>query len=433
MFRTLDSNLAPTFDLDVEVRGSCFPRRIGCGRAEAADPTAPVLVDTGIGGPTVTAEGTVGPYDYLVLEGSSASVTTYLQDNAFDVTEALAPALAPYTASSGRFLAIRLRKDADVGDIAPLGFRYPGTVASIPIQLTAIAAARDMGVQVHVFGAHRAVPENYHHVVVDEAAIDWFDGGSNYYDVVARAVDQAGGHRFVTEFAGDPSRLEGTLWGWRQVVADEMAEAAVAGDFQVWQDGLSRLGMPADESVRYALEGFVDATGQLDPASDLSLLQDQVEERLFAPRRRAEALFEHPWVTRMATTLDPSEMTLDPLFVLDPLLTAQVDNERAADLVVDCRGSRTSRNARRELILEDGRSYRLDQASMDPVWAETDNVALRIEDLTGAEPVVLVDNDDVAARASEELAGRGCSGAALPTGAFGGLALVGLLGARRRR
>lgn len=56
------------------------------------------------------------------------------------------------------------------------------------------------------------MPDNYLHVTINEAAIDSFNGGANYDDVITRAADEAGGHAFATDFSGSTAPFRGLLW-----------------------------------------------------------------------------------------------------------------------------------------------------------------------------------------------------------------------------
>ena len=58
-----------------------------------------------------------------------------------------------------------------------------------PLRPTAVAAQPDMGILVHLLGPSRAVPINYSHVQINEAAIDWVGGGQN----MPVSPDQLGG------------------------------------------------------------------------------------------------------------------------------------------------------------------------------------------------------------------------------------------------
>ena len=86
------------------------------------------------------------------------------------------------------------------------------TQAGIPIQLTSIAALLDMPVDVYVFSDARVVPKSYLHVEVNDLAVNWTTGGSNYDDVITRAADEAGGQAFATGFAGDSTIVGGQIW-----------------------------------------------------------------------------------------------------------------------------------------------------------------------------------------------------------------------------
>ena len=84
----------------------------------------------------------------------------------------------------------------------PSPLTYAAEVPGIPIRLTAVATEPDLGILAYVLGEHRAVPTNYLHVQINEAAIDWFFGGFNYANIVTQAANEAGGQAFVTEYAG---------------------------------------------------------------------------------------------------------------------------------------------------------------------------------------------------------------------------------------
>ncbi|MCA9573705.1 MAG: hypothetical protein KC656_37995, partial [Myxococcales bacterium] len=131
----------------------------------------------------------------------------------------------------------------------------------------------------------------------------------------------------------------------------------------------------------------------------------------------------------------PAEMTLDPIFVINPDLPQVVSNQRQADLLVDCRGSRTSSNARFQLLLEDGRAYDAGKGTLDLSGVSTRDThdALIIEQLAASgPPVVLVDHtEDVMDGADPSREGRGCTASPVMPGIA--LGLLALLGLRRRR
>src|SRR5262249_21374216 len=94
----------------------------------------------------------------------------------------------------------------------PVVVKYASDLPMIPITLTSVAAQPDMGIQVWLLGAGRAIPRNYAHTILDDAQIDWFNGARNYTDVVVRATREAAGrHTFVTEYAGPSNVMVGLL------------------------------------------------------------------------------------------------------------------------------------------------------------------------------------------------------------------------------
>jgi hypothetical protein len=78
----------------------------------------------------------------------------------------------------------------------------------VPLRLTRIAATQNMGVLVYVFGDTRAVPEKYASITVNDKDVRFIPdsfGPTNYRTLVGKAADAAGGHGFITEFAGPPT------------------------------------------------------------------------------------------------------------------------------------------------------------------------------------------------------------------------------------
>src|SRR5262249_19573934 len=75
-------------------------------------------------------------------------------------------------------------------------------------------AQPDMGIQVWMLGAGRAIPRNYYHTLINDALLDWANAAKNYNDVIIAATKEAEGrHTFVTEYAGSASVMRGALGG----------------------------------------------------------------------------------------------------------------------------------------------------------------------------------------------------------------------------
>jgi hypothetical protein len=443
LFAQLRSATAPQHVLTATVDGHCrepfepermFPElkdyEMAPGDAVASAP-----------GVSVVDSAPVGPYDTVTLQArSEADLLEWLEEHDYDIPDGIDGALAPYIAEDAYFVALRLQKGQDLGDLAPLGLRYAGTRAMIPVQLTSISASPDMPLVVNVLSSARAVPESYLHVQINDAAVDWWQGGDNYRDVVSEAADEAGGHAFVTDYHG-PSGVVPTLF-------DEggFDEAVLRQSTSFWafvQDARAQL--PATADVQGFLSGELMVLVGRDFDADVAT--DLVLERLVAPLKQAQALLDRPLLTRMTSSLDAAEMTVDPVFVLNRDMVGPVRARRDATYTWRCGNGRSSEKAPRSLTLADGRAieipsegwFRDNGGTEFEYIAELGRTRAKIIERTGAhgQPEVLVDHtaalfDQV--RAHNQALDRGlvCDGTGGAGAAGGGLA-VGLVAALGRR
>lgn len=433
------------------------------------------------GGVSVVRKGLVGPYETVTLQAAdSTALISWLQANQFFVPDSLDPVLAPYLSSDGYFVALRLAKDKDAGDIEPLVMRYAGDMASIPIQLTSIAATPDMRLRVYVLGEHRAVPESYLHVKLNHLAIDWWNNGANLDDAITAAADEAGGHAFFTDYSGDTELLQNRVFRdqWDTPDWASLADAnAVIGEMVTYglpvtdelliglladHLGLPESGDPGVDVVDvincYGGGGYYGSTGshpadcyqsELDQTGfDVALFAQDLEDVVLEPRRRVNALFaQWPTVSRMTSSVSPVEMTVDPTFVFNPDM-GPVDQNRFADEIWFCTDGDMSQSIR-ELHLADGRiltlptgEYLSQRGLTEFEWVQLEGLnvpAAAFIERTGAsgQPEVVVDNSQLLADQLAELEGdddakKGC-GCAQSPGHAGWLALLPLAAVIRRR
>jgi hypothetical protein len=161
----------------------------------------------------VVGEGSVGPYDYDIIqvamqvEDKAAVALQWLSDNGYQQPPQTAELLGAYLDDNKNLIAFRLNKSADVGSIRPVVLRYDLEHSKIPLRPTAVAAAPDMGIMTWVVAPARVVPMNYRHAIINEAAVDWVTGGSNYNAVVTQAANEGDGQAFVTEDARATTNL----------------------------------------------------------------------------------------------------------------------------------------------------------------------------------------------------------------------------------
>jgi hypothetical protein len=374
IFRQLQSATQPFFFLEwPEDGGDCgfFPRVTMAEDAASGEEQRDV---------EVVSEGRVGPYQTAVITSDdSEAIITWLTDNGYQLGELGAELLAPYVDEGLLFLALRLAPDQAAGDLQPIALTYPGDQPMIPIRLTAVATAPDLGVLVWVLGEERAIPANYLHVQINEALIDWFNGGFNYPAVVAQAADEAGGQSFATDYAGSPRIMEDRLF---QEGRFDLEALRGIGDPARFLETLLRQGFPRDAQMQSLLrrhipippavleEGILQVVfggdrqeydrivedGQLETIAETAFynnigafeewtgdlvfdpdaLADELEAIVVTPLREGQELFaRHRYLTRLFTTLSADEMTVDPVFSFNPDLP-EVNNFRTAKARFEC-------------------------------------------------------------------------------------------------
>ena len=373
LFRQLQFATQPFFVLDWREDPECGFGPPVFAAAEGADDATRRDVD-------VVSEGQVGPYQTAVISSEDAgAIVEWLEENGYELGDLGVELLTPYVEGDFLFLALKLAPDRDVGDLQPIALEYPSVEPMIPIQLTAVATEPDLGVLVWILGEERAIPKNYLHVRINEALIDWFNFGFNYQDVVTRAADEAGGQAFATDYAGASSIMENALY-WedrfdldalrRQEhpvdVIDELLFQGFPRDDQMQALLRRRIPMPAsvleegvlevvfrgdrEEYDKAAEEGRLDAIAEIsfynnmraydefleDLVFDLDALIADLDAIIVTPLRESQELFEqHPYMTRLYTTLSAEEMTIDPAFSFNPDLP-EVSNLRRADARFEC-------------------------------------------------------------------------------------------------
>ena len=457
LFNTLAFQTGPVFSLNIVDEGKCREGNLFRGNLEFALDSGVALSDDGV---DVVDLKQVGPYDTAVLQAADTSeLMAWLGDNGYDLPQGVEDLLTPYAADGAYFLALKLSKNKDTGDIAPIGFRYSSTKVAIPIQLTSVAAAPDMRVETYVFGEHRVVPESYLHVKINDAAVNWWNGGQNYAKVITKAANEAGGHAFATDFAGSPEFMIGQLWSEGRLDQDQLETSTNAAS---WLDEV-RFQIPVNNTLLDVIETHIDLPAGVDPADfyncpdcydgwknqpfDGVAATADLWEFVVEPLQTAEALFEHPTLSRMTSSLDAVEMTVDPVFVQNPDM-GDVSQTHQATLVYECNGRKRDK-ARRRLELTDGRAISLPSenwfAKNDTTEfafiKELGGINAQIIEKTGAsgQPEIIDDYTGYLAQQTDEfnqsvrsMLGCGCASTGGPSGGFFGLVLAALCLRRRR-
>jgi hypothetical protein len=342
------------------------------------------------GGVQVISREAIGPYDRAILSAESvADLREWLDEQEFQIPDELDPKFQPYIEAGAVFVVIKLLPGNDSGDIVPLNLTFPGTRPTIPIIPTAVAATPDMGIIVHVLDSARAIPVNYRHVQINEAAIDWPNGGSNYADVVAQAADEAGGRAFTTDYAGPhDGRVSDVLTPYTDRQLDAVAQTGMLFDLlNVIPDrtnpdfqriAASFVTVPDDVS-RSDFFRCVQCYDVEDSPVDGAAVAERLREEVNPAYESLGAIFGRlPYITRLYTTLSADEMDLDPIFSVNPDME-DVSNIHVAEADVSCddNGEITVE----VITLEDGRTY--NAADATPTQRQ-EGETVRGEDLPAA-------------------------------------------------
>lgn len=478
VFGVMKERAGIRFELTMTYDGNCmYPPMSAESGGVRGDATSDA--DDGV---TVITQSQVGPYDYAILQATDTlALFDWLGANDYVIPATAAPLVEPYVLMGDEmhFVAFKLQKDRTVGEIAPVVLKYDDDQPMIPIQLTAIATQPNLGVTVGLLGDARAVPENYLHVLINDARIDWLSGGSNYDALIDDAMDEAGGQAFTTEFAGSSDRFAGAFYAEGQMETEQLS---LTGDPVAFFDLVRNEGFTADSQLLDILGRCIPlpaslAAAGVDQRSFLNNLEayraelagqpfdaeacaNELEASIVAPLRHAQELFDRvPYFTRLHTSLSAEEMTVDPVFAFNSEM-GDVDNVHRASAVMVCDNNGDYNAVPIVVTLADGREVLTSYSASSQLDAMPGAAAVEQTGATGA-PVAVARTDgrnpvtelaahNVAAakafpnqsfelnpgdgerRVGTVRSSGGCSAAGGGAGLFGLIGL-GLLALRRRR
>lgn len=456
LFNQLLAQTQPKYRLNTRFEGNCLFG--GLGRGTGGPQNAAAAGDGGGSSPTdfstdppspLVIQDSIGPYDFAVLRADSRDeMFKWLTDNRYFVPAGSEAASAPYIRPGAFFLALKLRSGGSAGDVQPVVVKYTSDLPMIPIVLTSVAAKPDMGIQVWMLGAGRAIPRNYYHTLINDALIDWTTGGQNYNDVIIKATHEAEGrHTFVTEYAGSSTLMQQQLdrpgrFGNIDALAAQPDAIrfvqylnvngyvytsqllAILGRYIPIPATLSKVGAAA---VYQNIGAYVTQLGAIDyrPVE----MAKEIDDRVVKPTRAASALFDqHPYLTRLYTTLSAEDMNRDPVFSYNRGLP-EVPFLHEATRIYHCGFLGASSVANTPWTLRTASGWELSSSRDVPSDLPA---SLRIEILNEeGEPIVVTDNSDAISGAL-----GGCSfaaaGRANTAALSAGLLLLGIALRRKR-
>lgn len=398
-------------------------------------------------GPTIYTQGTLGPYETVVIGGASATeIHEWLTANGYDLPASSIPLLDAYVTTDHRFVALRLRNDATVAEIQPITLRFGNLPPCLPIRLTAVATAPDLPITAFFLARTRATPRNYSLIEEDYPA-GLFLGSIAYTTWVSNTADDMGGQAFIADYAGAtpalflelPSVADLATSTSPEELVRELQSRGYMGDPQLLALLTRFIEPPADWEPRDYINclagsfgGECGAPTSFDPAG----LVAAIDEAITTPRARAQVLVtRHPYTTRLFTTMSAEEMTVDPEFVLDDGL-GDVSNVHEATRVTECDADHFVDDARERLDLPSGASVELRPAR--PSGTDAQRCERRGGWLRGSDAAIPRPDASFDAGPLSLAGGGGCAAAGPRSGAspvlvvlaVSGLALSGL---RRRR
>lgn len=459
LFSTLAAATNPVFAWDDYVEGTCRPHPTctsgsggggdsggGCGMAAsspsgwsgdyvdaaAPDPSTSTAAERPMDeGVTVYGQDVVGPYETVVLGAATATeVVGWLREHAYDVPEDTIPLLDPYAEAGQVFVALRLSANTYNGVLRPLVMRIPSSEACLPIRLTAIATVPDMPITAFFLGEHGVMSSNYSTVDVDTVDPAFWEGTRSWNQAVSNVVDSIGGKGFGTGYSGPTPAV--------RIELPPVEDLAGEPDAAVFVGALGSRGYPGDPVLLELFERYIvpptgstpqsyynclaggrsDSCGapeSFDPEGLAAAITSQITE----PRREAQAMVNrHGHLTRLFTTMDAEDMTLDPIFVQRPEVP-DVSNVHLADLVTLCSNNFYREDAPREWRIEGERFSARSGTRAD------DHAYCRSRGGTVGEPTATVRDDDSGGCMC------GVAGAAAQGGPIAGALLI--LLARRSR
>lgn len=229
LFERLVEATEPNFELEDVSDGDCpaeprtFLEETQIGLLSADDPETLDQFGQADEDASVRAvdAGNIGPYDHVTIEtrddvdDPGQRAVEWLESNDYHVESGHIDLLGEYLAEGKNLLAMRLSADAAAEEIQPVAITAELDRAASPMRLAQAGADDEVDILVWTAGEGRAMPDGWPRVEINEGLVDWTAGGDNYRQVVAEAVQEAGGRGFVTDYAMPTGDIDGQLWSER--------------------------------------------------------------------------------------------------------------------------------------------------------------------------------------------------------------------------
>lgn len=153
----------------------------------------------------------------IIKAQSPSEIAAWVADRGYETDRLNEAILQSYLEEDHAILAVEVTVPAhltslssSINELQPISVTYAGDAISAPLQLAASAESISGKLTVWIAAEHRAIPENYLHVHLNQARLSWPDvyglfgwGPSNYDEILSEAIAEAGHHAFSTEYAAE--------------------------------------------------------------------------------------------------------------------------------------------------------------------------------------------------------------------------------------
>jgi len=406
MFQKLFEETLPTFNFTVDTSASNCPKgtfdEFQCPIAAPSFDRGVADQDDAEDGGIVEEAGTVGPFDYTILKTDDVNeLLGWLETNNFDQYEGSEKILTAYL--SQYFVALRLSKESEAGDIVPIVLEYDipedtsmDALTCIPLVMTSLATTPVLPIHVYLLGETRADPVNFFQVELDDTKVDWLGcqnpqflgGGSNaacfdqdYRSRASAAFAHVDDHAFIVEYAGPSSLVKDLI----AIDIDVAALAATSTPLELMNvlltadipsypmlDALITEYIPqnynGDSVFQCGLTGSVYNPGnpgltRFCAASlavktvDSAAFAEELNTKVVEPSKLAESFVaKHPYLTKMYVSMREEVMNKDPIFSFRSE-SEDVSNMHSAVGVPVCNNESVVESM--TITLDDGTSYPL--------------------------------------------------------------------------
>ena len=346
----------------------------------------------------------------IIKAQSPSEIAAWVMDRGYEADRLDAAILQSYLEEDHAILAVEVTLLADlehlgrVNQLQPIAFTYAGDAIAAPLQLAASAESINGKLTVWVAAEHRAIPENYLHVHLNQARLSWLDvyglfgarwGPSNYHEILSEAIAEAGHHAFSTEYAAEKSAHTVNIYMMEPSIdLESLRNPKNLDSFMIdlWYKGmlprnwtgnpggqldlkllqLLRQHIPIPDAVLeefkreyngndedfhlYAETQFYSFPNEYEDFYDnewfdFSGFVDDWVTYIHAPKTEVQqALAARPYMTRLATFVLSEHTKIDPVFNFNPDLGPVNQRYNLGRLGFECRGGENEGDDISELI-----------------------------------------------------------------------------------